>query len=67
MDQPLDAMANASKQMMADLKYVRDFDFENANVADLEKIDEFLRSRIATAEKMKKNMEKAIEALDNKE
>ena len=63
----LSAMKKKGDRMMEDLKYVQNFDFNNASAEDLEKMDEFLQSKITAAEKTKKDIEKVVEALDNKE
>ena len=53
MDQFLDALAKKGDQMVNDLKFIQNFDFDNATEEELEKFQEFLKQRLVDTEKTK--------------
>ena len=56
MDEFLNSLVKKGDQMMEDLKFVQNFDFENASEKDLEKFQEFLDKSLVDMEKTKKEV-----------
>jgi hypothetical protein len=58
MEKVFDTMKKEGDQMMKDMMYVQNFDFENATEEELEKFQKFVEARTLRTQQVKKEMEK---------